>query len=267
MIVPMAFLIVGIATLSDYGINWDEYKHFGRGQAYLHYVLTGHRNYLNIPRYPLLKGSADSKLNQEAPKSTIPPEISYRRSYFQSDLYTLDFLLKNEKNIPDLHDHPEGNDFLAAVFNNIFYQKLNVPILKIWKNNLANTRESHKSTMIYTPATIKKEDGHKIIFDMGERLNITKIEAEYPINCNLNTGRYIFLSNNNEDWIRLPGKTNGYQMRIDPVKFGFSENAFNYFIAGKKAQYILIDTLAPNSCLFESKNIKIFGLNKPNQVY
>lgn len=126
MIIPIVFLVVGIATLPDYGINWDEPKHFGRGQAYLHYVLTGHRNYLNIPQYPLLKGTFDSNLEYEVPKSIIPPDESYRRSYYQSDVYTLDFLLKNEKNIPDLHGHPEGNDFMAAVFNRIFYQKLNL---------------------------------------------------------------------------------------------------------------------------------------------
>lgn len=127
LFIPVLFLLIGIYTLPDYGINWDEPKHFARGQAYLHYILTGSNNYQNIPFYPMLNGSYDSKLEYSAPKSTIDPNSTlYRRSYYQSDVYSLDFLLENPLNIPDLHGHPEGNDFLAAISNRLFYGYLNI---------------------------------------------------------------------------------------------------------------------------------------------
>ena len=52
LIIPLVFLIGGIVTLSDYGFNSDEPFHFYRGQAYLHFFLTGKKDYQDLKSYP-----------------------------------------------------------------------------------------------------------------------------------------------------------------------------------------------------------------------
>ena len=127
-IVPALFLFIGILTLKDYGISWDEQFHFNRGQAYLHYFLTGKKNFLDLPAYPPLRGTHDffdrggeSDLYKNAIKSEKPPDPEYRRSYYLSDLYNFSFLTDGFDG-----GHPPASDILSALFNHIFYQKLNL---------------------------------------------------------------------------------------------------------------------------------------------
>lgn len=124
--IPLVYFIVAIWTLPHFGINWDEPFHFNRGWAYLHYFLTGEKNYLQLPQYPQLKGSSDfmgregeGELFLNSKSSSIPSNPSYRRSYFQSDVFNFEYFSKN-----DGGGHPPANDILAAFFNFMFYQKL-----------------------------------------------------------------------------------------------------------------------------------------------
>lgn len=94
-VVPLLFLVISLLTLSDYGISWDEPIHFTRGQAYLHYFLTGELNYQNL-------------------------EVSKRRSLYQDTSFTGQFFLQNDSG------HPPVNGILAALSNFTFYQKLGV---------------------------------------------------------------------------------------------------------------------------------------------
>ena len=130
LFIPFIFLAVGIATLSHYGINWDEPFHFAKGHAALHYMLTRNKDFLDLPAYsPKPKGSSDfmdqfgaeSKIYLDAPKSREDPTSNARRSYYQSDVWTYEYLTANK-----IVGHPEVNDLLAALTNFVFYQKLGV---------------------------------------------------------------------------------------------------------------------------------------------
>lgn len=87
------FFVIGVLTLSHYGLNWDEPNHFMRGQALLQFLSNGEKTYenLNIPR----------------------------RSQWQNDqqngVYYLEYMKAT---------HPTLNDIFAAYTNHIFYQKL-----------------------------------------------------------------------------------------------------------------------------------------------
>lgn len=89
--VPVIFLLVSLLTLKDYGISWDEPLHFHRGQAYLHYFLTGEKTFKNLK---------------------VPA------SYYQADSLSTEWFLQHDGG------HPPINDILAAFANFIFYQKL-----------------------------------------------------------------------------------------------------------------------------------------------
>lgn len=129
LLIPTIFLIYGIYTLSDYGINWDEPYHYRRGQAFLHYFLTGQKTYGNMPKYPPLRGDSDNpnfrdskkhfKEVQENPSLSNP---TFRRSYYQDDDWNGEYHIDMEYPC----GHPALNGILAALFNKIFFQKLGV---------------------------------------------------------------------------------------------------------------------------------------------
>ena len=100
-VIPFIFLVVGIITLKDYGLNWDEPYHFAKGQAALHYMLTGKKTFLDLPAYtPTLKGSSDfmDQFGQEMDlylRSTKSKEnpLSKNSLVTESEALTFSFLL------------------------------------------------------------------------------------------------------------------------------------------------------------------------------
>lgn len=136
----IVFLVVGIWTLGDYGINWDEPIHFMRGQAYLNYFLAGKKDYSNLPPYPRLLEKCPEKVKNcqvspLGPSDIVPYEgnITYEkavlknapkdqlyRSYYQHDNGTFNDFIKMEEG------HPPLGGILAALTNKIFYQYLKV---------------------------------------------------------------------------------------------------------------------------------------------
>lgn len=127
-LVPVMFLIIGVNTIPDYGINWDEPQHFNRGQAYLHYFLTGKTNYLDLPKHEFLDEGVDFKdirgnyadIYINSKKSKIDLEKNNSRSYYQSDIFNFEYFKENDSG------HPPVNGIVAALFNKIFFQELEI---------------------------------------------------------------------------------------------------------------------------------------------
>ena len=120
VLVPFLFFVVQLTTLKDYGISWDEPIHFYRGQAYLHYFLTGKTNFDPLPE-------VRSHLPKVVPESVylsfgrqVVSTNEMRRSYYQNNGLAADFFIKEDVG------HPPLNDILAALTNYIFYQKLGI---------------------------------------------------------------------------------------------------------------------------------------------
>ena len=103
ILLATVFFFSALFTLPHYGISWDETLHFYRGQAYLRYFLTGETTYDDLPKVDLQGANGDPN------KIAIP-----RRSFYQSDLYNGEYMLKNDSG------HPPLNDELAALSNFIF---------------------------------------------------------------------------------------------------------------------------------------------------
>lgn len=127
LLIPVFFLIIGLRTLTDYGINWDNPMHYNRGHAYLHFFLTGETNYLKLPKHPTLDESVDFKdirgeymqLFKDAKRSSSVNQ-NYKRSYYQSDIFNFEYFKDKDSG------HPPLNGILAALTNYIFYQKLGI---------------------------------------------------------------------------------------------------------------------------------------------
>ena len=135
------YLVISISVLSDYGINWDEPFHFHRGQAYLHYFLTGERTFENLPPYPALvdkcvgpdkicktgspKGVDDVlsyyegiKTYEEEIEAKMSEDPKLRRSYYQTEFYNFEYFVNSEDG------HPPTSNILAAATNKVFFQNL-----------------------------------------------------------------------------------------------------------------------------------------------
>jgi hypothetical protein len=139
---PLAFLIIGTLTLRDYGFNWDEPYHFMRGQAYLHFFLTGEKDYSSLVAYPRLSdacpewaegfchispGGATDTLHSNVNEFTygeatdiLQSDRKVKRSFYQHDIYPLEDILKLEDG------HPPTGGLFAALTNYVFYQKLGI---------------------------------------------------------------------------------------------------------------------------------------------
>lgn len=92
-----AYAVIGILTLPNYGVNWDESNHATRGQAYLHYFLTGQKSY-------------DAAMF----------EPGRRTSFYQMPGFDYSYQMAKDG------DHPVLSDILSSFFNFIFYQKLGI---------------------------------------------------------------------------------------------------------------------------------------------
>lgn len=92
VIIPLVFFLIGLLTLRDYGISWDEPIHFQRGQDYLYYIFTGKKKF-------------DEK------------DI---KSFYQNNNLSAQYFLEKDDG------HPPLNGMLAAISNTIFYQKLGI---------------------------------------------------------------------------------------------------------------------------------------------
>ena len=122
MVVFFIVLLVGLTTIKDYGINWDEPVHYLRGQAYLRYFLTGKKNYDDLPK---LRSHYSKFDRYQLPTDiTYENESSFRRSIYQFDRegkrLMFSWFIDNDSG------HPPLNGILASFFNYILYQKLGV---------------------------------------------------------------------------------------------------------------------------------------------
>jgi hypothetical protein len=98
------YFCLGLVTLNDYGISWDEPAHFKRGQAYLHYYLTRESSYEDVIQYDLKKARSDKNYHD--------------RSIYKNDTFDPGYFFENDS------AHPPLNGILAALTNKIFYEKL-----------------------------------------------------------------------------------------------------------------------------------------------
>jgi len=109
----IAFFVFGLSVLPHYGMNWDEPLHFSRGQAILHYFLTGEKDYKKLA--PLIKYSQKDDSLFFIPLNAKKNEI--QRSIFQDNQENFTFFLKD-------YGHPPLSDIFSSLFNVVLFQKL-----------------------------------------------------------------------------------------------------------------------------------------------
>lgn len=122
ILLGIIFFIAGILTLPHYGINWDTINHLPRGQAYLHFFLTGKRDFSDLPRFfdgYQKKGQwywqnpSSLSIDTDIPNNAFP-----RVSLYQKAGFDFNYLIENDGG------HPPLSDILSSLFNVVLFQKL-----------------------------------------------------------------------------------------------------------------------------------------------
>jgi len=134
-----------------------------------------------------------------------------------------------------------------------------VPLLKVWKNDLAHTKKGFEKERVYSVYSIEKDKG-VLRIDMGRVINLTRITIFHSaVGCTPQKGGYIAISQDSKNWLREPEPVDYPQ--VPPAAVNISDNNFVFLFAAKSARYILLDTALENSCLLENPSIEVKGLS------
>lgn len=123
ILVGLIFFIVSLLTLKNYGVNWDTINHLPRGQAYLHYYLTGNKDYSDMPL--LFSGwqQPGQWYYQNPSYLTIKTDLlgnkAFPRSMYQVEDMNFKYFMEK-----DGDGHPPLSDIMAALSNEIFFRRL-----------------------------------------------------------------------------------------------------------------------------------------------
>src|SRR3989344_436303 len=110
------YFTLGLVTLTHYGINWDEPAHFFRGQTFLNFLLTGQKDFSQLPE--LVPKSHIADFGFEFPATSGGTIRLSMYQYVPFSFYIED--IKSRGN------HPVFSDIMAAASNFIFFQKLGI---------------------------------------------------------------------------------------------------------------------------------------------
>lgn len=141
-VLAVLFACIGVVTIKDYGMNWDEPARLLRGQAFVQYFLTGSPLYHlpgrtppnltkpkeYITRYDFLAEEGPNIAVLPAnprPQSeflTILKTLGRRISYYEDDTWAAYFMKYN----PYEAGHLPLPEILGALSNRLFYQALHI---------------------------------------------------------------------------------------------------------------------------------------------
>lgn len=122
LLIALSFFIYGVVTLHDYGNNWDSPFNYRKGNAVLHYLVSGQRDYKDLPSCPHHQGS--SFIATQTLRADCATKNGLIRSVYQDDAYPLDEIYRLIKQHGGTH--PAGATVLAALSNTVFYRVLGI---------------------------------------------------------------------------------------------------------------------------------------------
>lgn len=110
-LIALLFFTACLFTLEEYGINWDTVNHLPRGQAYLHYLLTGRQDYSDLSSFE----------NYFQDPKKLAPSTSQTRSFYQSNAADFTWFMQYDGN-----GHPPLSDIFSSIFNRVLYGNLHL---------------------------------------------------------------------------------------------------------------------------------------------
>ena len=139
ILISVLYFFASLLTLSDYGINWDSASHLLRGQAFLHYYITGRVDYSNLKNWNLYK-EKEKEIKEKTAQDAIPRNRLYfqkvKTIFFSPDIPNdqvprVSIYQLSNNGLQDIEEryeygHPHISDVIASFFNYILFQKLGI---------------------------------------------------------------------------------------------------------------------------------------------
>lgn len=122
-LVGLLYFVLLFVGMKDYNIFWDARNHYFKGQAFVHFFLTGKTDYKGLPitndyaryfRDYMVKYDPDPNIYKR-----ISKDPNFRRSIYQDQFHSFDWLMKSNQ-----IEHPVFSDIMSTFSNVIFYEKL-----------------------------------------------------------------------------------------------------------------------------------------------
>lgn len=120
-VLSLIFFVIGLFTIPQYGINWDEPAHYLRGQSFLRFFLTGKKDYSDLPKLATHYGP---NWSEPIEGTLLPDDSTFRRSIYQFDRNGDQFTFPYWER--QIGSHPPLNGLLASATNYLLYQKLGI---------------------------------------------------------------------------------------------------------------------------------------------
>lgn len=139
-----------------------------------------------------------------------------------------------------------------------------VPLLKLWKNDLAHTKKDFREEVIYKPASLvfrKNLINRELWIDMGREVFLTGVKIKHSsLGCLEQKAGYMAVSLDNKVWVKEPDPIAGPQVPITAT--GWSDENFVFLFPGRLARYIVLDPQMDGTCLLKNPQITVSGLRK-----
>lgn len=207
--------------------------------------------------------------------------ISYARElmpniptfWFRPDLklhnsFRSGYLRKGEYIITLVYQGVEKTSYFDAYLDRflipVFEAKVDdVPILKIWKNDIEHTKNeylSEKETNDFTMST--KEN--ITTFDFGKIIYLSRLEASYKedLSCKKISSAYVQVSEDGDKWERLPGTMPDEDWSTPQIGVHPEDGKFMIPFAAEKLRFMRIISFPVDSCLTKITNKKVYYFDK-----
>lgn len=150
-------------------------------------------------------------------------------------------------------------DYVDRFLESVYEVKVDgVAIVKVWKNDLANTKENYKRPeKVLVGSRVKVlTEGNIIRLDFTQDREITRIKINYQSssNCEVPKGKVEILSDQDE-WIEKE-EAIAYLQIASP----FERNGFTYFFPADKTDGVRFIFNSLNSCALISPIIQVYAL-------
>lgn len=182
-----------------------------------------------------------------------------------SNAYRSASLKKGEYIIGLTHDSGFEETFYLQYLNNfldpVYEEKVDgVPILKIWKNDLAHTKKNYRNIVPILNNPTNYLTGNTLFIDLGKTYSLAQMYLRFKGQCVEDREGSVQVSNDKASWETLDSQLYGQFL----LPFGTYQNKdeFVYYFADKKARYIEMNFYSDNSCFKSVDNIKLYGFGK-----
>lgn len=136
------------------------------------------------------------------------------------------------------------------------YKAEAVPVLKIWKNELANTKEDFQKTEKEIEKKVAVGDD-SLTINFANKVQLTRVFVEFDESCIDQSLIFVEVLIDKNKWIREKDWVPSFQLGRDSNLKG---NAFTFYFAAKETNSIRLIT-EEDSCLLTNPGVKVYAID------